>query len=81
VIHALLVSSEEQKAPAKVGEIIIYDSEALDTRSTTRALQGAQHEGYVLCIGKGLWTPTMKAMDRRQAFEDRFLEDTDDSNM
>lgn len=79
VTHALLTTVTELGGPAKAKEIVIYDREAMSTRSTGAALVAAQREG--LAAGtRGIWIPTPKAHCHRQALEDRFLEDEDRRN-
>lgn len=74
--HALLEASREHNMPVKAGEVVIYDIEALDARTTGRALSRAQRLGFAACA-RPYWIPTRAAYDAREDLEQRFLADTE----
>lgn len=74
--HALLACCADLRGPAKVGEVILYDEEALSTRATAAALGGAKRARLADYWGGVGWVPTTHAHDLREALEDRFLADT-----
>ncbi len=76
--YALHAWIRDYIGPAKASEVVIYDVEALDSRSTGRALAAAQKLGLVERWGAGLWTMTLHGGDLAGALEDRFLAETED---
>jgi hypothetical protein len=74
--YALLEASRVHNSPVTVSEIMIYDSEALSTSSTSSALQRARKLDLAVLAGR-YWIPALAATDLREAFEERFLSETD----
>jgi hypothetical protein len=80
-VHALLEGSGPYAHGMGVltaAEIMLYDAEATSPRSTAAALREAMKHGLVGYVGKGLWVPTNRAYNLRQALESRYLKETED---
>ena len=79
--YALMAASKAHNSPVTAAEVCIYDSEARSVRSTAAALREAQVSCLAVSVpsseGGRLWVPTNIALDARQDFEDRYLDDTD----
>lgn len=76
--YALHAWIRDYTGPARASEVVLYDKEALDVRSTARALGAAKKLGLVDYWGAGLWTMTPHGGDLAGALEDRFLAETED---
>jgi hypothetical protein len=79
-VHALMEVRNDPNlgpyGPFKASEIVLYDGEALNARSTAAALREATKYGLVVYIGHGLWTATHFALNHCSDFETRYLADT-----
>lgn len=75
--YALYAWINDNMGPARTSEVVVYDKEALDARSTGRALAAAKRVGLVDYWGSGLWTLTPHGRDLAGALEDRFLRETE----
>jgi hypothetical protein len=77
VVHALMASSRDHNMPVTAAEICLYDSEALSVRATGMALAHARKLRLAVYTGK-YWIPSFVALDMRHAFEERFLDETEE---
>jgi hypothetical protein len=59
--------------PFKASEIVLYDSEALNARSTAAALREAQKHQLAAYVGHGLWAATHFALNHVSDFEERYM--------
>jgi hypothetical protein len=80
VVHALIESSSPYaygEGFRSVGEVMVYDAEAITPNATNSALLRAMRQyGLVDRAGQGLYFPTNLALDHRRQLEDRFLCET-----
>jgi hypothetical protein len=80
VVHALLEGSGPcafGMGALKPSEVMLYDGEALTVSATNNALQRAMRDYELVDRGGwGIYFPTQRAYNNREAFEDRYLRET-----
>ena len=83
VVHALMEVRNDVTigpyGPYKASEIILYDGESLSTQQTGAALREARQMGLAESWGRGLWSASVQALANRQAFETRYMRDTEEA--
>jgi hypothetical protein len=78
VTHAVQIACDEQSGgPVRATEIMVYDRAALTLGSTCSALRRAMEHGLVDRWGRGIYSPTLKAGDLKDALENRYLADSE----
>lgn len=81
VVHALMEAQGPYafgQMPLRAGEVVVYDGEATTARQTGNALKRARTRGLVMNAGS-LWFPLPHALERKREFEERYLNDTEES--